>query len=821
MRGRKNGARLCALAILTVWSGCGGTVCPEGTELVGGACLTADGGAPPPPAMDASPGMDGAMPPEEDAGTEDDAGRDGGTPPPLPDAGPITCTDPVRYYRDFDLDGFGDPSASVESCDPVDDFVTNADDCNDTCDVCNPESTEVCDGADNDCDGTSDEGVTSTFYLDGDGDGHGNSARTIEGCRATAGYVAAGDDCDDTCATCHPGASETCDMRDNDCNGAVDDGALSTFYRDADGDGHGNAAMSTSACTAPTGYVSSSDDCDDTCNVCYPGRSEVCDGRDNDCDASVDDGVLSVFYRDADGDGHGLASMSVMACTAPSGHVTSSDDCDDGCSVCYPGRSETCDGEDNDCDGSVDDGVLSTFYRDADGDTYGTSASTQACTAPSGYASRAGDCDDANAARNPGRTEVCNAVDDDCDGSPDQTFACVQNTAVTCTTTCGSTGSGLCTASCGEPAMCNPPAESCNGADDDCDGLIDDGVTTAGAPITASAAGDMHRPKVVRDGSYLYSFWVWGSNVYAWRHNLDGTIAGLSQIPMVAGSENFDVAARNGRIVYAYQPEGGTGVVVRYLDPSSLSTTATQSIASITPDQIEIELDTLGLFHLYTREAGNIRYRLGSSTGVSNASTVSASDGSFDLFSLDGGLRYLTFVTGGQLKLKIGSDSAIDLYPEGSATIREPAVAVSSSGEILVAFALQTTSTASRRIAAIYMASRTANPLLGYRALSGAGVTAALPDGALVPMIDVDHADGYFTVVAIETAAAPPTTVGTARAYRVSPSSHFAIDPLIGSSVQEGVPVVRQSGRPDLLFFNPGGSGSDNNRIAIRPLGCF
>ncbi len=64
----------------------------------------------------------------------------------------------------------------------------------------------------------------------------------------------------------------------------------------------------------------------------------------------------------------------------------------------------------------------STWYRDADGDGYGSSTATRACSQPTGHVSGSTDCNDANAAVSPGATETCNHVDDDCDGSTDEGF---------------------------------------------------------------------------------------------------------------------------------------------------------------------------------------------------------------------------------------------------------------------------------------------------------------------------------------------------------------------------------------------------------------
>ena len=71
--------------------------------------------------------------------------------------------------------------------------------------------------------------------------------------------------------------------------------------------------------------------------------------------------------------------------------------------------------------------------------------------------------------------EVCNGMDDDCNGAVDDGFACRAGTMEACMTTCGSTGMRTCTAAC-TAGVCVPPAEACNGRDDDCAGGVDDGA---------------------------------------------------------------------------------------------------------------------------------------------------------------------------------------------------------------------------------------------------------------------------------------------------------------------------------------------------------
>ena len=149
---------------------------------------------------------------------------------------------------------------------------------------------EACDGAlDEDCDGRVDEGVRVIVYRDADGDGHGDPTMTTTDCAASTGWSLDADDCDDDCAACHPAGAETCDARDQDCDGRVDEGVRSTWYRDRDGDGHGDPTSPAMACAAPAGHVATGDDCDDDCARCRPGGTETCDARDQDCDGTMDE----------------------------------------------------------------------------------------------------------------------------------------------------------------------------------------------------------------------------------------------------------------------------------------------------------------------------------------------------------------------------------------------------------------------------------------------------------------------------------------------------------------------------------------------------
>ncbi|WP_370476087.1 MopE-related protein [Tamlana flava] len=398
-------------------------------------------------------------------------------------------TDASLWYQDLDGDGFGNPNISQQSNTQPTGYVGNNTDCNDNEAASFPGNTEICDGIDNNCDGQVDEGVENTYYADNDGDGYGDAVSSILACSAPSGYVSDNTDCDDTEADAYPGNTEVCDGIDNDCDGQVDEGVENTYYADTDGDGYGDASASILACSAPAGYVSNNTDCNDNESASYPGNVEVCDGIDNDCDGQVDEGVKNTYYADTDGDGYGNIGTSILACSAPEGYVSNNSDCNDNESASYPGNVEVCDGIDNDCDGQVDEGVENTYYADTDGDGYGDAGSSiLACSAPAGYVSDNTDCDDTEADAYSGNIEVCDGIDNDCDGQVDEG---VKNTYYADTDGDGYGDSSSSILACSAPSGyvsnntdCDDTeadaypgnAEVCDGIDNDCDGQVDEGV---------------------------------------------------------------------------------------------------------------------------------------------------------------------------------------------------------------------------------------------------------------------------------------------------------------------------------------------------------
>jgi hypothetical protein len=135
--------------------------------------------------------------------------------------------DPVYQWdawTDGDGDGAGDPDTKTKVCALAGDQVTNGDDCDDTDPDVSPFAAEVCDGVDDNCDGTPDDGLPAgTWYGDGDGDGQGDPDARYQGCMQPQNSVQNQTDCDDANDAVYVGAPEICDGVDNNCDLLVDD----------------------------------------------------------------------------------------------------------------------------------------------------------------------------------------------------------------------------------------------------------------------------------------------------------------------------------------------------------------------------------------------------------------------------------------------------------------------------------------------------------------------------------------------------------------------------------------------------------------------
>ncbi len=236
------------------------------------------------------------------------------------------------------------------------------------------------------------------------------------------------------CAANWP-AAEICDGIDNNCNGETDEGdavGCVVYYADNDGDGVGQG-LGKCLCGNPgPGYASIGGDCDDLNSSIKPGAPEICDNVDNNCNGQTDEAGskgCNVYFKDLDGDTFGDDTNSACLCKS---HKTAEwmetpGDCDDTDVMVHPfkqglaGGVEVCNGKDDNCNGKTDeegaDGCM-LYYVDVDKDTYGPSSTGKClCASTKIYsASDPGDCDDNNKNIHPNAVEICNNIDDDCNG---------------------------------------------------------------------------------------------------------------------------------------------------------------------------------------------------------------------------------------------------------------------------------------------------------------------------------------------------------------------------------------------------------------------
>jgi uncharacterized protein (TIGR03382 family) len=213
-------------------------------------------------------------------------------------------------------------------------------------------------------------------------------------------------------------------------------------------------------------------------------------------------GRLSVTYGcpgvaafvDHDGDGFGRDFDPTRVCEIGPGYSAKGGDCDDNNAEIFPGHKEVCNFADDNCDGQVNEGMpLVLVYRDADGDGYGAKTTTDTqmrCGTMGGYSVTHDDCNDEDRDIHPGAAEMCDGIDNDCNGRVDD------GARATCGTGwCRRSASSCASTSCTPGA---PRAEMCNNFDDDCDGVIDNGpdlcgpgkVCFGGYCLSPSEAGD-------------------------------------------------------------------------------------------------------------------------------------------------------------------------------------------------------------------------------------------------------------------------------------------------------------------------------------------
>ena len=340
-----------------------------------------------------------------------------------------------------------DDDALGDQCDPDDDNDLDPDetDCGPTDQAVNAQAVETCDNVDNNCDGLVDpEGawLCQHFHVDVDEDQWGGSDHKCL-CEADEVYVTLqSGDCADGDFLVNPGAAEVCNGKDDDCDGEEDGVGLpgcEVLHKDSDSDGYGTEEM---ACVCPgeaLQWAAEGGDCLDSDGSVYPGADELCDGKDNDCNGTDDDGFpdsdgdetadcadpdddddgvpdeedncpLTANVKQLDPDADGLGN----ACDPDDDGDgdADEDDCQPFNSLAGPTQPEICDGLDNNCDGQFDEG-----YPDTDGD--GLVDCLDEDDDADGTADE-DDCEPLDASVHPGGVEVCDGIDNDCSGGADE-----------------------------------------------------------------------------------------------------------------------------------------------------------------------------------------------------------------------------------------------------------------------------------------------------------------------------------------------------------------------------------------------------------------
>jgi len=408
-----------------------------------------------------------------------------------------TAVDALLWYADVDLDGYGDDATETAACVAPSGMIADNTDCDDAVATSYPGADEVCNSADDNCDGVVDEDTAvdaPTWYADTDSDSYGDAAVTQVSCAAPTGYVADDADCNDGDTNINPGADELCSTAgvDDDCDSEIDEDSATdalTFYADGDGDSYGDPSNTSLSCAANSAAS-------DT-GTSAPG-SAISNTLATTTDTLTLSGCGTISSLTVDVDiTHTWRSDLVIDLVSPAGTTVRLWDNDGGSSENIIGNfsdaatdltsAELLSGFSGD-DGAGD-WVIS--IEDMYGGDDGTLNSWGVNLTCSGTVADATDCDDTNADVNTAATEYCNGYDDNCDTVTDEDTAADASVwyedsdtdgygdpAQAPVTACYA--SGFYTADndtdCNDSvATTNPGAdEYCNSVDDNCDGTTDE-----------------------------------------------------------------------------------------------------------------------------------------------------------------------------------------------------------------------------------------------------------------------------------------------------------------------------------------------------------
>lgn len=424
-------------------------------------------------------------------------------------------------------------------------------------------------------------------------------------------------------ATCNAGTCDgSCNAGFDNCDGATANGCEQSLIDPEHCGACENACAGTELCAAPGGGP--------------PSCVSSCGADETECSGACVDTNSSPVHCGGCGN----------ACpSSPPGATGST--CSGG--TCRP----ICRAGFDDCDGNPMNGceMLRQFWPDGDRDGYGnpTGAPMTACVAPANFADNDRDCDDTQPGINPGASEVCNGLDDNCDTRADETFTCALGDSRTCTMTIsGCTGMGVqdCTTTCGGFGSC-VLTESCDRTDTDCDGFVDEamlGMGTSRVVVTSGVRAPRAAWGVSAGADHIGLVYESAGSAYFQALLPDGsTVGGATRVG--SGPTSWDVAYTGSHFLVAIADRSANRIELAAFSPTGVAGATSAVSTDLSPNYVRLDrigtTDQLALLHTggdtsAGHEAIMTRLRTGSSH-----TTAPAFDGTFRLES-SGGPRIMS-----------------------------------------------------------------------------------------------------------------------------------------------------------------------------------